>query len=303
MGGARFLQGLSRRTDPRQLTIIGNTGDDEEVFGLHVAPDLDTVLYTLTGLADAERGWGRAGETFACLEALGTLGAPTWFQLGDRDLATHLWRTERLREGWTLSRVTAALAATHGLRSTLLPMTDDRVRTFVHTERGRLAFQSYLVRHRGRGRVKRIELAGAAQAKPGPGVLAALRDASAIVVAPSNPLVSIGPMLAVPGVRRALERRRAPAAAICPLVGGRPVRGPLHRMLRGLGIEVSPRGVAQMYDGLIDLFVLDGADAAWAGRIAALGMRVLVTDTVMHTPVHAGRLAASVLRELGVRAA
>jgi LPPG:FO 2-phospho-L-lactate transferase len=303
VGGARFLQGLSRRTDPRHLTIIGNTGDDEEFLGLHVAPDLDTVLYTLTGLSDVERGWGRKGETFACLESLGVLGAPTWFQVGDRDLATHLWRTERMRAGWSLARITAALAKTHGLRSTLLPMTNDRVRTFVHTERGRLAFQVYLVRYRGRGRVRRIELDGAAEAKPAPGVLAAIRDAAAIVIAPSNPLVSIGPMLAVPGVRRALERRRAPAAAICPLVGGRPVRGPLHRMLRGLGHEVSPRGVAALYEGLIDLFVLDGADARWAPRIAGMGFRVLVTDTIMHTPVHAGRLAASVLRELGVRAA
>jgi LPPG:FO 2-phospho-L-lactate transferase len=303
VGGARFLRGLSRRTDPRQLTIIGNTGDDEEFIGLHVAPDLDTVLYTLTGLADAERGWGRAGETFACLGELATLGGETWFQLGDRDLATHLWRTERLRAGWPLSRVTAALAKAHGLRAALLPMTDDRVRTFVHTERGRLAFQTYLVRHRARGRVRRIEIAGASAAKPGPGVLSALRDAKAIIVAPSNPLVSIGPMLAVPGVRRAIERRRGPSAAICPLVGGRPVRGPLHRMLRGLGHEVSPRGVAKLYDGLIDLFVLDGADAAWAPRIAQLGLRVLVTDTVMHSPAHAARLATSVLRELGVRAA
>ncbi len=298
MGGARFLRGLSRHTDPGALAIVGNTGDDEEFFGLHVAPDLDTVLYTLGGRADAERGWGLSGETFACLDALGELGEPTWFQLGDRDLATHLWRTKQLRAGMRLSAVTAALATAHGVRARLLPMTDDRVRTFVHTDAGRLPFQTYLVKGRARGRVRRIEISGAAQARPGPGVLAALRATDAIVIAPSNPLVSIGPILSVPGIRSAFERRKAPAAAVCPLVGGRPVRGPLHRMLRGLGHEVSPRGVARLYDGLIDLFVLDGADARWAPRIAALGMRVLVTETVMHTPAHAARLARSVLRAL-----
>lgn len=301
VGGARFLRGLSRRIDPRRLAIIGNTGDDEEFFGLHVAPDLDTVLYTLTGQADPDRGWGLAGETFACLGALGRLGEPTWFQLGDRDLATHLWRTARLRAGWPLSRVTRELGRRAGLRATLLPMTDDRVRTFVHTERGRLPFQTYLVRRGARGRVRRIEIAGAATARPAPGVLAALRRSRAIVIAPSNPLVSVGPILGVPAIRRAVERRRVPAAAICPLVGGRPVRGPLHRMLRGLGHEVSPRGIARLYAGLIDLFVLDGADARWASRVRALGPRVLVTETVMHTPAHAARLAAAVLDALGER--
>jgi LPPG:FO 2-phospho-L-lactate transferase len=257
------------------------------------------VLYTLTGQADPDRGWGLSGETFSCLQALGRLGEPTWFQLGDRDLATHLWRTERLRDGWPLSRVTRALARRHGLRATLLPMSDDRVRTFVHTERGRLPFQTYLVRHGGRGRVRRIEVSGAAHARPAPGVLDAIASSRAILVAPSNPLVSVGPILAVPAIRRALERRRAPAAAICPLVGGRPIRGPLHRMLRGLGLEVSPRGVARLYAGVIDLFVLDGADARWAPRVRALGMRVLVTETVMGSPAQAGRLATVVLRGLG----
>jgi len=298
VGGARFLRGLSRLTDPRRLTVIGNTGDDEEFFGLHVAPDLDTVLYTLAGRADPVRGWGLAGETFACLGALGALGAPTWFALGDRDLATHLMRTARLRAGWPLSRVTAALARALGVRARVLPMTDDRVRTFVHTERGRLPFQAYLVRGRARGRVRRIEIAGAARARPAPGVVAALAASEAIVLAPSNPLVSIGPILALPAIRRALVRRRAPAAAVSPLVGGRAVRGPLARMLRGLGLEVSPVAIAGMYRRLIDVFVLDRADRAWAPRIEALGLRAVVTDTVMRTPAHAARLAAAVLRAL-----
>ena len=300
MGGARFLRGLSRRTDPRHLTVIGNTGDDEEFFGLHVSPDLDTVVYTLAGRADRARGWGVRGETFACLETLGGLGLPTWFQLGDRDLAVHIFRTERLRAGWPLSRVTAALARAQGVRATVLPMTDAPVRTIIYTPAGRLAFQDYLVRRRGRDDVRRIEIRGAARARPAPGVLAALQRSTAIVIAPSNPLVSIGPILAVPAIRHALRLRRAPAAVVSPLVGGRAVRGPLDRMLRGLGLEVSPPGIARLYRGLVDVFVLDRRDAAHADAIAALGMRPVVTETIMKTPAHAARLAAVVLRALGV---
>ena len=298
MGGARFLRGLSRRTEPGRLTVIGNTGDDETFFGLHVAPDLDTLAYTLAGRAHPGRGWGLRGDTFGCLAALRALGAPAWFQLGDRDLATHLLRTLRLRAGWPLSRVTAALTKAYGVRVRILPMTDDQVRTFVHTERGRLAFQDYLVRGRARGRVRRIEIAGGRRARPAPGILGALAASQAIVLAPSNPLVSIGPILAVPAIRQALRRRRAPAGAVSPLVGGRAVRGPLHRMLRGLGLEVSPRGVARLYQGLIDVFVIDRVDAAWAARVAALGMRVVVTDTIMRTPARAARLAGVVLGAL-----
>ncbi len=299
VGGARFLSGLIRRTDARRLTVIGNTGDDEEFFGLHVAPDLDTVVYTLAGRAHRGRGWGLAGDTFACLAALGALGLPTWFRLGDRDLVTHLARTAWLRAGWPLSRITATLARAHGVRARVLPMTDAPVRTFVHTEHGRLSFQEYLVHRRARGRVRRVEIAGARGARPAPGLLAALAHADAIVIAPSNPLVSIGPILAVPGIRRALARRRAPAAAVSPLVGGRAVRGPLHRMLAGLRLEASPAGIARLYRGLIDVLVLDRVDRAWAPRVEALGVRALVTDTIMRTPARAARLAGVVLRALG----
>jgi len=299
VGGARFLSGLIRRTDARRLTVIGNTGDDEEFFGLHVAPDLDTVVYTLAGRAHRGRGWGLAGDTFTCLAALGALGLPTWFRLGDRDLVTHLARTAWLRAGWPLSRVTATLARAHGVRAHVLPMTDAPVRTFVHTEHGRLSFQEYLVHRRARGRVRRVEIAGARGARPAPGLLAALAHADAIVIAPSNPLVSIGPILAVPGIRRALARRRAPAAAVSPLVGGRAVRGPLHRMLAGLRLEASPAGIARLYRGLIDVLVLDRVDRAWAPRVEALGVRALVTDTIMRTPARAARLAGVVLRALG----
>jgi LPPG:FO 2-phospho-L-lactate transferase len=298
VGGARFLSGLVRCTDPRRVTVIGNTGDDDEFFGLHVAPDLDTLVYTLAGRAHPARGWGLRGDRFTTLGALGRLGLPTWFRLGDRDLVTHLARTEWLRAGWRLSRVTAALAGAHGVASRVLPMTDDRVRTFIHTERGRLPFQQYLVRHGARGRVRRIEVAGARRARAAPGVQGALERASAIVIAPSNPLVSIGPMLAIPAIRRALAGRRVPAVAISPLVAGRAVRGPLHQMLRGLGHEVSPVGVARLYRGLIDVFVLDRRDGSWAPAVERLGLRVVVTDTIMRTRARARRLAAVVLGAL-----
>ena len=298
IGAARFLRGLVRAVPPARVTVIGNTGDDDEFFGLHVSPDLDTVLYTLTGQSDPVRGWGVRGDTFHALSALGDLGFPTWFRLGDRDLTMHILRTNSLRAGLPLSRVTRFLGWMHGLPVRLLPMTDDRVRTFIHTARGRLPFQYYLVGTRARGRVHRIELAGATRARPAPGVIGALRGAGAIIVAPSNPLVSIDPILAVRGVRRVLARRQTRVAAISPLVGGRAVKGPLHRMLRGLGLEVSPRGVARLYRGIVGLFVVDRADAAWAPRIEALGMRVLVTDTLMPTPARAWRLAAAVLHAL-----
>ena len=298
MGGARFLRGLSRHTDPTDVTVIGNTGDDEEFFGLHVSPDLDTILYTLAERADPTHGWGLAGDTFTTLDALHALREPTWFRLGDRDLATHLVRTERLRAGWSLSRVTRHLARAYGVRTTLLPMSDDVVRTFVHTDAGRLAFQTYLVRRGARGRVRRIELAGARAARPAPGSLRALRGSDAIVIPPSNPLVSVGPILALRGVRAALRRRRERVVAVTPLVAGRPVKGPLHRMLRGLGHEVSPRGVARLYADVAGTFVLDVRDRHWRAAIEALGMRVVVTDTVMRTRAHAARLAAVTLGAL-----
>jgi len=282
--------------------VIGNTGDDEEFFGLHVAPDLDTVLYTLAGRVDRTHGWGLAADGSHVLDAVAALGGPTWFRLGDRDLATHLVRTQWLRDGVPLSTVTARLARALGVRSRLLPMTDDRVRTFVHTERGRLPFQRYLVEGRARGRVRRIEIAGAARARPAPGVLDAVRRADAVVIAPSNPFVSVGPILAVQSVRAALRGASAPVVAISPLIGKRPVKGPLHRMLAGLGHEVSSVGVARCYRDLVDVFVLDRADAALAPRVEALGMRPVVTDTLMSTAARAARLAAAVLDALGAAA-
>ena len=299
VGAARFLRGLRSLLDPARLTIIVNTADDETFFGLHVSPDLDTVTYTLAQRVDPRQGWGIAGDTFDCLSALQRYYSNAWFRLGDGDLATHIFRTDALRRGRSLTRVTATIAARHGVRQRILPMSDQPVRThIVVAGRGSLPFQDYLVKGRGRGRVRRVRFAGIRAARPAPGVLSALRRADAIILPPSNPIVSIQPILALPGVRDTLRRRRRRTAAVSPLVRGLPIKGPLDRMLRGLGLEVSAVGVAKLYRDFVDLFVLDQRDAALAPRIAALGMRTLVTDTIMRSPAQSRRLARAVLRAL-----
>jgi LPPG:FO 2-phospho-L-lactate transferase len=299
VGAARFLRGLCSLLDPRLVSIIVNTGDDETFFGLHVSPDLDTVAYTLAGVVHPRQGWGVRGDSFAALESLSRYYDQTWFRLGDRDLATHVYRTDRLRRGATLGEVTRDIARVLRVRQHILPMSDDPVRTVVTTAgRGALPFQDYLVRRRGRGRVLDIRLDGAEKARPAAGVLDAIRSATAVILPPSNPLVSIGPILALRGVRAALRRRRERIAAVSPIVGGQPIKGPLHRMLAGLGHEVSPVGVAKLYRDFVSVFVLDQRDAAHAPRIAALGMRPVVTDTIMSTPRRSRGLARVVLREV-----
>jgi LPPG:FO 2-phospho-L-lactate transferase len=299
VGAARFLRGLSSLLDARRLTVIVNTGDDETFFGLHVSPDLDTISYTLAERVDRRRGWGVRGDSFRCLKSLGQYYPAPWFQLGDRDLATHIFRSDALRRGQRLSAVTRHVARGLGVAQRILPMSDDPVRTIIHTRRdGPLPFQEYLVHRRARGEVTRVELRGAARARPAPGVLTALRRAGAIILPPSNPFVSIGPILALRGVRETLRRTRIPIAAISPIVGGRPIKGPAHRMLAGLGHEVSALGVARLYADFASIFVLDRRDARLAPRVEALGMRAVVTDTVMRTPAHARALAARVLREV-----
>ena len=299
VGAARFLRGLSSLLDPRRLTVIVNTGDDETFFGLHVSPDVDTIIYTLAAVVDPVQGWGVAADTTRCLAALRRFYTATWFRLGDADLATHIFRTEALRRGETLSAITAAIARAHGVRVTVLPMSDAAVRTVVQVAgRDPLPFQQYLVRGRGRGRVQRITLRGVRQARPAAGALAALQRADFVIIPPSNPFVSIGPILALRGMRDALRSTRAPIAAISPIVAGAPIKGPLHRMLKGLGHEISPLGVARLYRDCVDVFVMDRRDAALAPRIAALGMRPVVTDTLMTSPAKSCRLAQTVLAEL-----
>lgn len=299
VGAARLLRGLHSLLDPRCLTIIVNTGDDETFFGLHVSPDVDTVIYTLAGVVSPTQGWGVRDDRFACLDGLGRFYDATWFRLGDRDLATHIFRTDALLRGTTLSSVTRTIARAHGLRATVLPMSNDAVRTFVTVAGKRpLPFQQYLVRGRGRGRVTHISLRGARAAQPAPGALRAIRDATFVIIPPSNPLVSIDPILALRGMRNALHTTNARIAAISPIVAGAPIKGPLHRMLRGLGHEVSPVGIARLYAGLADIFVLDRRDAALAPQVEELGMRPIVTDTLMTNPEKSRRLATTVLAEL-----
>lgn len=299
MGAARFLRGLSSLLDPHGLTVIVNTGDDEMFFGLHVSPDVDTVIYTLAGVVNALPGWGVRDDTFACLRTLSRFYDETWFRLGDKDLATHIFRTHILGRGQTLTAATAAIARAYGVRATVLPMSDAPVRTMIEVaRRGPLPFQRYLVQGKGRGRVERIHLSGLRQARPTPAAIEAIRQATDVVIPPSNPLVSIGPILALRGMRSALHASRARVAAVSPIIAGAPVKGPLHHMLKGLGHEVSPVGVARLYRNLADIFVIDQRDAALAPRIAELGMRPIVTETLMTNAAASRRLAATVLSAL-----
>jgi LPPG:FO 2-phospho-L-lactate transferase len=299
IGAARFLDGLVRVMRPEDLFVIGNTGDDLEMHGLHISPDLDTVLYTLSGLANSEHGWGVQGETFQCLKELQRLGAETWFQLGDRDLATHIYRTARLRAGITLSDVTDEIAESLGIRGVIRPMSDQAVRTIVKTPSGSLEFQTYFVRRRARDKVLGVTFRGAKSARPARGVLLAIRNASAIVFCPSNPIISIGPILAVPGIRRALEHRKCPAIAISPLVGGRAIKGPTADMMKSLGMEASVAGIAKLYRGLVDVLVIDRVDRQQVSSVEKSGMRAVVTNTIMSGIPQKKSLARVVLKAAG----
>lgn len=295
VGGARFLRGLAEVTAPDELTVVGNVGDDLEVLGMHVSPDLDSILYALAGLADEGRGWGRADESWNALESAAALGGESWFRLGDRDLGLHLVRTQALRRGEPLSAVTAALARRLDVRPTLMPATDDPVRTWLLTPAGTFPFQEWFVVRGHRDEVDSVQFRGAADARPAPGVTAAIAAADLLVIAPSNPYVSIGPILAVPELRAALERRRAPAVAVSPLIGGRAVKGPADRMLARLAGGTSAAHVARCYTGLIDALVVDEADAAGGGEVAELGVRPIVTQTLMRDAEARRRLAEAAL--------
>ena len=295
VGGARFLRGLVDAVDPAEVTAIVNVGDDLEVLGLAVSPDLDSVLYALAGLADEERGWGRAHETWNALETVGALGGESWFRLGDRDLGVHLVRTQARREGQSLSAVTARLTAALGVETTLLPATDEPLRTWLDTPNGSFAFQDWFVVRRHRDPVDRVRFEGAASARPAPGVREALHEAELILLAPSNPFVSIGPILAVERIRSAIERRRVPCVAVSPLIGRQAVKGPAADMLNRLQGGTTAAHVAQCYPGLIDVLLIDEADAADADAVSSLGVRPLVTRTLMHDATARRRLAEDAL--------
>lgn len=289
VGGSKLAWGLYQVMPRADLTIIANTGDDIDMFGLRVCPDLDILLYTLTGQVDQEKGWGIRGETFRALERVRALGGTGWFNLGDVDIGLHLARRERLAAGEPLSRIMAAVAAADGLACRLLPMSDEPVTTRVRTPMGELHLQEYLIRERAEPRVQGLRFAGSQAAAPAPGVLDALTQADLIILAPSNPLISIGPILAVPGVREAIAGSGALRIGVCPLVGGASLKGPTDRMLADLGHEVSPAGVARLYAGLLDEYVVDTRDAAAQPAVEALGMRCHAWPTVMHDD--AGKLA------------
>jgi LPPG:FO 2-phospho-L-lactate transferase len=295
VGGARFLRGLVDAVDPAGITAVVNVGDDLEVLGLAVSPDLDSVLYTLAGLADEERGWGRADETWNALAAATAFGGEDWFRLGDRDLGLHLVRTQALRAGMPLSAVTARFTAAAGVEAALLPATDDRLRTWLDTPNGSFPFQEWFVSRGHRDPVDRVRFDGAADARPAPGVLEALHEADIILIAPSNPYVSIGPILAVERIRSALERRRAPAIAVSPLIDGRAVKGPAAAMVERLEGGTSAAHVARCYPGLIDALVFDEADAADADAVAEQGVRPVVARTLMSDPEARRRLAEAAL--------
>ncbi|MFV0526532.1 MAG: 2-phospho-L-lactate transferase [Acidimicrobiales bacterium] len=304
VGAARLLTGIRRVVaDEGTVTAIANVGDDLELYGLRISPDLDTIVYTTSGAVSRERGWGLEGETWQAMDTVGRYGGPNWFSLGDRDLGTHMYRTHRRAEGATLSSVTAEIAAAWGLGFRLLPVTDDRLRTMVTVPAGpddgpgpdtEITFQEYFVGRQHGVAVSAVRFDGAETARPAPGVIPALATAGRIVIAPSNPVVSIDPVLAVPGVRSALAARREDVVAVSPIIGGRALKGPADRLLTEMGGEASAVGVAHWYRDLVGTMIIDTADAAQADEIAALGITPVVMPTIMGDPEVTDRLARAV---------
>jgi len=295
VGGAKLALGLARILPADRLAVVVNTGDDECFHGLHVSPDLDTVMYTLSGLANPETGWGLAGDTFNSLAMLRQLGADAWFNLGDRDLATHIRRTQLLKQGETLSQVTATLSRALGIQHTIIPMSDDPVRTMVDTDEGRLAMQEYFVKRRAEPPATGITYAGAATAKPASGFLQAIGRANRLVLCPSNPFLSLGPILALTGVRHHLETFKGSRVAVSPIVAGAALRGPAAKIMAELGEDPSCLGVARQYQGICDYFLIDHQDAALGPAIEDLGIKAVVTSIIMNTEAEKVALAQEIL--------
>jgi LPPG:FO 2-phospho-L-lactate transferase len=304
-GAAKLLRGLAAHLSSRELTVIGNTGDDTEIWGLHVSPDLDTLTYALAGRLDTERGWGLVGETFRCLGAMADLGAETWFNLGDRDLATHLFRTRSLRGGIPLSAVTADIAGRLGVEARILPMSDDAVRTRIRTAASSgtgdawLTFQEYFVREKALVEVLEVAYAGAPDARPGPGVPEAIAEAELIVICPSNPVTSVGPILAVPGITQALTTARAPIVGVSPIIGGAAVSGPAAALMRSRGLPVSPVGVAQAYAPWLGTLLIDASDRVRIPALLAQGVSPIVAEILMRDHASEVALAARLLEAAG----
>ncbi len=295
VGASKLLLGLYEVMDPRALTVIVNTGDDITLHGLKISPDLDIVTYTLAGIVDPAKGWGFRGETFHALKRLAKYGRADWFNLGDRDLATHIHRTALLAEGRTLTEAAESVRTTLGVKARILPMSDEPIPTIIDSSEGVLHFQEYLVKRRCEPIVQAIRFEGAESARPAPGVLQAIQDADRVIICPSNPLISIGPILSVPGIRDALRARKRDVVAVCPIVGGKSLKGPSDKMLAQLGYDTSALGVAKLYSDFIGTFVIDSADASQADSIRALDMEVVVLPTVMKTLTQKRKLARALL--------
>ncbi len=295
VGAAKLLLGLTKIMDPKDLTVIVNTGDDIELHGLHISPDLDIAAYTLAGIADDEKGWGIKEDTFYCLNALKTFSGEEWFNLGDRDLATHIYRTNLLRKGNTLSEVTAKISKALSVKTTILPMTDDRFETRIVTPVGTMHFEEYMVKRGAKDAVLGVEFSGAENAEPATGVIEAIKDAEKVIACPSNPIVSIGTILSVKGVREALKSTNARKVAVSPIIAGAPMKGPADSLLRGLGLEVSAFSVAKLYADFLDVFVLDVQDAGEKKRIEQLGIEVKLAHTLMRNMEDKVSLARKVL--------
>ena len=283
VGAARFLEGLANIFPPEKITVIVNTGDDLQYLGCHVSPDLDIVTYTLAGIADRERGWGIEGDTHNCLDQLERYSAETWFRIGDRDFATHLLRTAFLQQGFNLSEVAEKIRTSLRVRLQVLPMTDNIVATKIRTPSGVMEFQEYFVKRKFQDRVEDVTYEGASLATPAPGVIPAIEKTDVIVLCPSNPILSIGPILAIPGIRDSISKTSAKIVGVSPIVGGRSIKGPLDRIMENLGLEVSPFGVAQLYKGLMKGYVIDQIDRSTVPKITSLGMRVFATNTLMYS--------------------
>lgn len=300
VGASKLIDGLRRVIPAGDLTIIVNTGDDVTMFGLYIAPDLDIVTYTLAGIVNPATGWGIEGDTFNCIDGLvGYTGGERWFNLGDRDLATHIHRTAMIREGLTLSETADRIRRSLGVESRIIPMTDTHTPTTIVSDEGELHFQEYLVRRRAEPKVLGIRFENIDSASPAPGVAEAILEADGVIICPSNPLISIGPILAVPGMRDLIRETKAKVAAVSPIVGGASLKGPSDRMMADLGYEVSARGVAGMYEDIVDVFILDRRDEAMAGEIERLGIKTVVTDTVMSDAGKRTELAGTTLAAIG----
>ncbi len=297
VGAARFLTGLLKIVNEEDVSVIVNTGDDIDMFGLHISPDIDIVAYTLSGIVDEERGWGIKGDTFHCLEMLKKLGLETWFALGDNDFATHIFRTNLLRKGFTLSQATDEICHNLGLSAKLLPMTNDKFETRIRIEEGSIHFEEYFVKRGSREKVSGVEFVGASNAKPSPKVIDSIMNAETVVICPSNPIVSIGTILSIDGIREALKKTSARVIGISPIVAGATIKGPADKLLRGLGFEVSAFSVAKLYSDFLDTFVIDSVDVAEKGRIENLGIRVKTTNTVMKSLEDKVHLAKFVLEK------